>query len=101
MNPYLVLGVARNADDRQIRQVFLEAVKKATPDTQPEQFKQLSTAYEAIKDEKQRINHALFDRDIPGNTPLDAYLRFVRIGAKPKPLPFEAMKDYLRACQKT
>jgi curved DNA-binding protein CbpA len=101
MNPYLVLGVPRNADDRLIRKAYLEAVKAATPDTHPERFKQISTAYESIKDEKSRNHHALFDRSIPGETPFDAYVRYARIGVKPKPMPFEAMKEYLRSCSKT
>jgi len=101
MNPYLILGVPRTADDRQIRQAFLEAIKSATPDTHPEQFKQVSSAYAAIKDEKQRIRLVLFDLHVPGDSPFDTYLRHARLGARPKPLPFEAMKDHLRSCLKT
>jgi curved DNA-binding protein CbpA len=101
MNPYLILGVPRDADDTRIRQAYLEAIRTATPDADPQRFKIVSAAYEQIKDEAGRNRYTLFNLDVPGDSPWDAFLRYARLGVKPKPLPFEAMKDYLRTCSKT
>jgi curved DNA-binding protein CbpA len=92
--------VPQNADDGCIRQAYLNAIKTATPDTHPEQFKEIQAAYDKIKDEPSRIRFILFDNTAPGNSPFDAYVRYARQFIKPAPLPFEAMKEYLRSCSK-
>jgi curved DNA-binding protein CbpA len=101
MNPYLVLGVPVQADDQTIRRAYLEAIKQATPENNPDRFKALSEAYERIKDETSRCKYELFHRDAPGTSPLDTFLRHVRLVAKPRPLTMEAMKELLHACSKT
>lgn len=101
MNPYLVLGVPRDADDARIRQAYLDAVKQTPPDTHPERFQAVSEAYETIQDEPCRMRYYLFHRDCPGDSPLDAFARFYRAHGALRPLPFEAMKELLRACAKT
>jgi curved DNA-binding protein CbpA len=100
MNPYLVLRVPREADDQHIRQAYLDAIRSATPDTHPERFQAASAAYEKIKDETSRLRYALFNHDCPGDSPLDVFLRQARLHARFSPLPFELMKQYLRACSK-
>ncbi len=100
MNPYLVLGVPRDADDARIRRAYLEAIKIDTPETQPVRFKEIATAYDKIKDETSRCRYELFDIEAPGDSPLDAFLRHARLAARPTPLGFEAMKEFLRACSK-
>jgi curved DNA-binding protein CbpA len=101
MNPYLTLDLAPNATDEQIRRAYLDGIKVATPDTHPKRFQEISAAYEAIKDETSRLKYYLFDRQCPAESPLDAFLQFARSPHPPKPLPFEAMKELLRACSKT
>lgn len=101
MNPYLTLGVPRDADDQRIRRAYLEGVKQATPETDPERFKALAAAYEKIKDQTSRGRHALLDRECPGDSPLDVFLKHVRMAPRPAPLSIEHMKDYLRLCSKT
>ena len=101
MNPYVVLGLLPDATDEQIRRAYLEAVKEATPDTHPQRFQEVSGAYEAIKDEASRLRYYLFDRQCPGDSPLDAFLRFGRARHQLKPLPFESMKELIRTCTKT
>lgn len=95
MNPYLVLGVAPSADDAAIRHAYLAAVRESPPDTHPTRFQAVSTAYERIKDEPSRLRYLLFNQECPGDSPLDSALRFARL-RPPAPLPFEAMKAYLR-----
>ena len=100
MNPYLILGVAPEADDQQIRRAYLAGIKEATPDTHPERFQELSRAYESIKDESSRLNFYLFNTAPAGDSPLDALLRYCRTPGQFKPLPFDSMKEFLRSCSK-
>lgn len=100
MNPYLVLGVPRHADNAMIRHAYLEAIREATPETHPARFKALTAAYDKLKNESSRYREELFSRDCPGDSPLDVFQRHIRLAPRPAPLPFEAMKDYLRAFAK-
>lgn len=101
MNPYLVLGVPVDANDQPIRRAYLAAIKEATPEANPKRFQQISEAYEKIKDEPHRLNYCLFNQAVPGDSPADVFIRFARLQPQPKPLPFEAMKEFLRVCSKT
>ena len=101
MNPYLALGVPPNADDPTIRRAYLDAIKQASPESDPARFKILAAAYEQIKDETARYQYELFHTEVPGNSPLEAFLQHVRTTAQPKPMPFESMKEFLRLCAKT
>ena len=100
MNPYLTLGVPRDADDAHIRQAYLDAVKQAPPDTHPERFQAVSAAYEQIKDEPHRNGHYLFRKDCDGLTPLDAFLRFERTHGQHQPPTFDTIKELLRSCSR-
>jgi len=101
MHPHLVLGLPLDADDKRIRQAYLDAIKEATPDTHPERFQALSAAYEQIKDEPHRLRFTLFNRDCPGDSPLDVLLRHAPRHAQSPPLPFALMQEWLRTCSKT
>ncbi len=100
MNPYLVLGVPRGSDDARIRQAYLAAIREATPESHPLRFKAVVAAYDKIKDAPSRHRFDLFDTECPATSPLDSLLRQARHGARPTPLPLDAMKDLLRACSK-
>lgn len=100
MDPYEVLGVSPQADDETIRKAYLELVRRFSPDSDPEAFKRISQAYELVKNEKLRLEHYLFSRDAPGDTPFQAFLQHSRVCEKRKPLTFEQMKAYLRKCTK-
>lgn len=101
MNPYLVLAVPRDADDQTIRRAYLEAIKVATPETDPGRFKELASAYEKIKDEARRNEYELFNTESPGESPLDVFVRYHELTPGLPPLSFEGMKEFLRACAKT
>ena len=103
MNPYFILGVSPDANDQQIRQAYLAAIKEATPDTHPARFQEVSQAYESIKDESRRLNSYLFQIRAEADSPFDALLRSLRARAQFKrlsPLPLETMKEFLRSCSK-
>jgi curved DNA-binding protein CbpA len=99
MNPYLVLGVAPSADDATIRQAYLAAVRESPPDTHPQRFQAVSAAYDQVKDEPSRLRYLLFNRDCPGDSPLEVLLEFGRF-RPPAPLPLDQMQAYLRSCWK-
>ena len=101
MNPYLVLAVPPDANDQTIRRAYLEAIKISPPDHDPRRFQAVSGAYEQIKDEPSRHRYTLFDRTPPGDSPLDVFFRWAQLRGQFQPLPFEAMKEFLRACSKT
>ncbi len=100
MNPYLVLGVPLNSDDQTIRRAYVDSIKLAPPDVDPIRFQAVNTAYESIKTEAHRHRHTLFDVTPPGDSPLDAFVRYVQLRRPPQPLSFETMKELLRACTK-
>jgi len=59
--PYELLNVATDAGDAEIKRAYLQQVKDNPPDRYPEQFQAIYNAYEAIKDNKSRLSHALFN----------------------------------------
>ncbi len=58
--PYELLNVADAADDGDIKQAYLQQVKKSPPDRDPEKFQKIHDAYTAIKDHKSRLKFELF-----------------------------------------
>jgi len=100
MNPYLVLGLTPNADEAAIRQAYLDAIRVATPERDPDRFRQLTAAYDLIRDETSRHRHALFCRDPGGDSPVDALRQSLRLMPPGRPLPWEKMKELLRSCAK-
>lgn len=56
IDPYVLLGVARDADDAAIKQAYRKVAKNAHPDSggDVDQFARLQTAYELLKDPVRR-----------------------------------------------
>lgn len=52
---YQILGLEENANDQEIRNRYLELVRKFTPELCPERFILITKAYEVIKDRRSRI----------------------------------------------
>ena len=98
MDPYEILGVLPDTDDEDIRKAYLDLVRRHSPDMEPEAFKRISAAYEALKDEKSRLRYYLFDRETPGDTPFHAFLRHVSTVEKRKPMSLNHLKEFLRKC---
>lgn len=57
---YLSLGLQPGASDEEIRNSYLQGVKKHPPEKDPVRFRQITEAYEAIKDERNRIRGKIF-----------------------------------------
>jgi len=101
MNPYLVLGVSSEANDQTIRQAYLDAIKESPPEINPKRFQAISHAYEKIKDQESRHRHILFNHDCPASSPLDVLVRYASHRRRFDPLPFDAMKEFLRSVAKS
>ncbi len=75
---YEILGIARNADDNDLKKAFRERAKKYHPDRNPDdddaeqRFKEINEAYEALKDPQKRaaydhFGHAAFEGGMGGH----------------------------------
>ena len=101
MNPYLVLQVSRDANDATIRRAYLEAIRVSPPETEPIRFKEVTAAYEKIKDASKRAHYKLFDLECLDTSPAAALVRHARYCAPPPPLPFESFKKLLQTAAKS
>ncbi len=101
MNPYLVLGVSRDADDETIRAAYLRAIRLASPESSPQRFKEVAAAYEHIRDEKRRCEYALFNTESPAASPLDVLVQFARATQLSKPPRLETLREILKSCAKS
>ena len=68
-DPYLILGVAEDADDAAIEAAYLAGLKRWPPERDAARFNALREAYERLRTRRQRIAEALFDSTLP--TPED------------------------------
>lgn len=59
--PYDILDVNELATDGEIKSAYLQKVRQYPPDHNHALFQEIHTAYQSIKDQKSRINYALFD----------------------------------------
>jgi curved DNA-binding protein CbpA len=100
MNPYEVLGIGLDADDTAVRSAYLGLVKRFPPERHPEKFKEISSAYEKLKNADRRLGYYLFDQGSPVRSPFEALLVQFGRDEKRRPLAFEEMKEYLRKCSK-
>ncbi len=59
-NPYIVLGVDKNASTEDIKKAYFSLIRVHTPEKDPEGFKRIRLAYEAIRDLDKRSKTDLF-----------------------------------------
>lgn len=100
MTPYDILQVKPDAADAEIRKAYLELVKTYTPDTHPDRFRLINSAYEKIKTEAARIEWLLFNRDLPGESPFQSFVNHVTHCTEREPMPFDTLKQFLADCAK-
>jgi curved DNA-binding protein CbpA len=60
-DPYVVLGIADDADDESIRRRYLELVRQFSPEHHPQRFAAVRAAYESLRDRDTRLRHRLFE----------------------------------------
>ena len=66
MSYYEILKVPKNADNSEIKRAYFSAVKKHSPDRDPEKFKAIRAAYQTLSDPKSR---AAYDEDFNESLP--------------------------------
>ncbi len=60
LNTFLTLDLPIDATDEMIRRRYLELVKQHPPESDPENFRNITAAYEAIGQMRQRVKTRLF-----------------------------------------
>ncbi len=56
----LTLDVSPEATDEQIREQYLKMVRNHSPERDPEKFRRITEAYEALKDGRNRVREKIF-----------------------------------------
>ena len=64
-DPWLLLGVPRDADDETIRRAWLDAVRRHPPERDPARFQAIRAAFERIDTRRHRLAHTLFELEPP------------------------------------
>ena len=59
-DPYSVLGLARQATEEDIKRAYFQLVRQFSPERAPEQFREIRTAYEQLRDPDNRARLGLF-----------------------------------------
>jgi curved DNA-binding protein CbpA len=91
VNPFVILGINTDADDDAINQAYLSKVRESPPDRDPQKFQAIHQAYQAIKDKRARLAHALFDiPEIDSNSIAQALQTEIKPG-RPDSLLFRQM----------
>ncbi len=67
-DPYAALGLPRQATATQIKKAYFGLVRKHTPERDPEGFKRIRSAYDALRSPEARANT---DRQLVQPPPLD------------------------------
>ena len=57
---YLALGLSPSASREEVRRRYLELIRAHPPSREPEYSQRVVSAYEALKDDRSRIETALF-----------------------------------------
>ena len=60
-DPYEQLGLAASADEKEIRQRYLELVRQFPPDRAPEKFAEIRAAYDALRDPIKLLEDRIFE----------------------------------------
>jgi curved DNA-binding protein CbpA len=59
-DPYAVLGLERRAAPSEVKRAYFELVRKYSPETNPEAFKQIRSAYEKLNNPEKKTETDLF-----------------------------------------
>lgn len=93
---YNLLGVVQDADDQTIRKAYLNLVKNFSPEKHPDQFKRITRAFEAIKDQRSRVGSKLMGTHISYPLWTDALEDFLILQREVK-VPCPGLKDLVEA----
>ena len=96
-DPFTVLGVAEDADDAEIRRRYLALVRAFPPDRAPERFQELRTAYEALSDERKRLETKLLHTNAAALSRLSMAFLEAGAGRSPGAPPSRATRQTVMA----
>jgi preprotein translocase subunit Sec63 len=82
-DPFSVLGVSETADDAEIRARYLALVRDFPPERDPERFQQYRAAYDALSNERARLEAMLLHTS-------DAALARLNLAALQSAVPLSA-----------
>ncbi len=68
-DPYVVLDVDRRADEKVIKRAYFKKVREYPPESDPEKFREIRTAYDQLRNAERRANIDLFLLQPPPPTP--------------------------------
>ena len=69
MDPYVVLGVERDATEAEIKRAYFQLVREYPPEREPEKFQQVRAAYEQVRTPEARSQTDLFLLQPPPHLP--------------------------------
>jgi len=78
-DPFTVLGVGDDAGDAEIRRRYLTLLREFPPDREPERFQEFRAAYEALSDERKRLETKLLQTNAAALTGLS--MKALRAGS--------------------
>jgi len=61
-DPYLILGLAPDADDAAVERAYHAAIRRCPPERDAERFSAIREAFERVRTERDRLAYELFDR---------------------------------------
>ncbi len=100
MHAYRTLNLPLDAGDEDVRQAYLEGIRKHPPEREPEAFRRITLARETLETEEKRITHEIGLDVNPDNlfaTPLEAAAAYLAADLDPEP-PLEAhFYEFLRS----
>ena len=69
LDPYKVLGLARDVSQNDIKKTYFTLVREFPPEEQPEKFKEIRAAYEVLRSPEKRAETDLFLLQAPSTPP--------------------------------
>ncbi len=101
MNPFLVLDVALDVSDDEVRAAYQRLVRRYPPERHPRQFQQIQEAYQMLRSERERWRWCLLN--LPEETgraggPLEVLADFAALPGRMRPPGAAALRTLLRGC---
>jgi hypothetical protein len=89
MDPFYVLGVPEDATDEEVEARYQALLRRHAPDRDPEGFRVLRRAYEALRTPRGRIEARLFYVDERGAALTEDFPRWCATTPRPRLSPAE------------
>ncbi len=92
-DPYFVLELTSDASENEIRQRYLELVRKFPPDQAPERFAAIHAAYASLRDPATRLKEQLFSMQ-PKNDSFESIAAELHARLRAVRLPVEVLLSW-------